>query len=300
MALLGTLASLSQTAASNAADGSVDPPSTLDQQVNSLASYSAQLRDGNGFATGVGYLGQCRLVKSGSNLVLQRYNGVGLTINGVAYAIPSAGVSLAPTGSAGTNYNIYAYMNAGTMTLEASTTAHATDSTTGVEIKSGDATRTLVGKARPIAGPAWADSATQRFVISWFNRRKGNCYVQSSGALSTPLTTAQPLLSVEFLCWGDEGFHFSTNGAQSNNTLNSANANALGIDSTSVSAFVPTVWQAYANFAQGPAVASYLVSAGQLTEGYHTIYALGWVQGGGGTATWASPSGFELGGLVTV
>src|SRR5690349_16921436 len=62
--------------------------------------------------------GQCRLVKSGANLVLQRFQGLWLTINGVVQAIPAAGVSLAPTGlTASTNYNIYAYMNSGTMTL---------------------------------------------------------------------------------------------------------------------------------------------------------------------------------------
>lgn len=49
MPLYTTLASLSQTAASNAADGSVDAPSTIDQQTNLLASFIAQLRDGTGF-----------------------------------------------------------------------------------------------------------------------------------------------------------------------------------------------------------------------------------------------------------
>lgn len=46
MPLYTTLASLSQTAASNVADGSVDAPSTIDQQTNLLASFIAQLRDG--------------------------------------------------------------------------------------------------------------------------------------------------------------------------------------------------------------------------------------------------------------
>lgn len=299
MALYTTLASLSQTAASNAADGSVDNPSTIDQQTNLLASFIAQLRDGNGFATGASYLGQCQLSKVSTNLVLNRYNGVGLTINGVAYAIPSAGVSLAPTSlSVGTVYNIYAYMNAGTMTLEPSTTARATDSTTGIQIKAGDATRTLVGKGRIIAGPAWADTATQRFVISWFNRRKANLYVQSSGALSTSSGTPQPLLSLDFLTWGDEALHFGTNGTQSNTVLNGVNGNSLGVDSTSVNAFVPSNWQAYANNAQGPAVASYELSP--QTEGSHTVYAQGWVVAGGGSANWTAPSGFELTGSVPV
>ena len=49
MALYTTLASLSQTAGSNAADGTVDAPSTIDNQTNLLASFIAQLRDGVGF-----------------------------------------------------------------------------------------------------------------------------------------------------------------------------------------------------------------------------------------------------------
>lgn len=53
MALYSTLASLYQTAASNAADGSVDSPSTIDQQCNLLASFIAQLRDGVGGPWGV-------------------------------------------------------------------------------------------------------------------------------------------------------------------------------------------------------------------------------------------------------
>jgi hypothetical protein len=53
LALYTTLASLSQTAASNVADGAVDAPSTIDQQTNLLASFIAQLRDGSGF-TGIG------------------------------------------------------------------------------------------------------------------------------------------------------------------------------------------------------------------------------------------------------
>jgi len=236
MALYSTLASLSQTAASNVADGAVDAPSTIDQQTNLLASFIAQLRDGNGLTTGVGYLGQCRLSKSGSNLVLSRYNGVGLTINGVAYAIPSAGVSLAPTSlSVGTTYNIYAYMNAGTMTLEASTTAHATDSATGIEIKSGDATRTLVGMARPIAGPAWADTNAQRFVISWFNRRPINCgpLVFGSDTANAGGSSYTEILSSarsEFLMWSGDASVFRFEGSVYSNVQHAVTSTALALD----------------------------------------------------------------------
>ncbi|MBR7551793.1 hypothetical protein KC220_24955, partial [Mycobacterium tuberculosis] len=82
--------------------------------------------------------GQCRLsYVSGTQLKLSPYNGNNLIINGVPQQIPSAGVTLANTGlAASTKYYVYAYMNAGTMTLEAVTTAHATG-TNGVEQKSG-------------------------------------------------------------------------------------------------------------------------------------------------------------------
>lgn len=293
MALLGTLASLSQTAASNAADGSVDAPSTVDQQINLLASYCAQLRDGSGFATGAGYLGQCRLVKSGANLVLQRYNGVGLTINGVAYAIPSAGVSLAPTAlSVGTLYYIYAYMNAGTMTLEASTTAHATDSTTGIEIKSGDATRTLVGMARIITGPAFADTDAQRFVISWFNRRPRRIYLAAGSSVVNGNTIPVPLLgNMEYLAWGDASIEAKFVGSVLNNTGNALCSTALSSDSTSAFAHAASIFQAYTASANGPCVGS---STFVVSEGYHYFNVLGSVSGGVGT--WAS--GFEMSGTI--
>jgi hypothetical protein len=114
-------------------------------------------------------LGQCQLTKSGATLLLSPYNGNRITINSTYQTIPDAGVSLA-VGALGnsTLYYIYAYMSGATMTLEGVTTAYATQAGTGVKIKSGDATRTLVGMAYLLAG-AFVDSATQRFVRSWFN-----------------------------------------------------------------------------------------------------------------------------------
>lgn len=238
MALYSTLASLSQTAASNAADGSVDAPSTIDQQLNLLASFIAQIRDANGFTTGIGYVAQCRLVKSGSNIVLQRFNGTGLTINGAAYAIPSAGVSLAPTGlTPSTLYYIYAYMNSSTMTLEASTTGHSTDSTTGIEIKTGDATRTLVGMVRPITGPAFQDVEDQRFVISWFNRRpiecKGILTVNTTNS-GTSYSEINANLRTEFLMWAGDTAPHSFCGFLTNNTASIFAATNYALDGTAI------------------------------------------------------------------
>jgi hypothetical protein len=82
MALYSTLASLSQTAASNAADGSVDAPSTIDQQTNLLASFIAQLRDGVGFT---GQLGYKNRIINGNFAVNQRVVAGTVTLAAGAY-----------------------------------------------------------------------------------------------------------------------------------------------------------------------------------------------------------------------
>lgn len=150
----------------------------------------------------------CRLTKVGSNLQLDRFDGRFLFINGQNELIPSAGVTLAPTSSTpGTTYNIYAFMNAGVMTLEYSATAHAVDATHGHRIKSGDATRTLVGMARPITGPAWQDTAAQRFVISYFNRRGlplQNVFTTNRSTTSATFAEINSEIRIEFLTWSDE------------------------------------------------------------------------------------------------
>jgi len=128
--------------------------------------------------------GRCMLAKSGANLLLSPKDGNQLLINQVRCTIPSFGVSLAPTGlTPGTLYYIYARDADGdgvVDALEASTTTHATSSTDGVEIKSGDATRTMVGWAYVVAGPAFADTAQQRLVRTWFNDTGISCNVALS------------------------------------------------------------------------------------------------------------------------
>lgn len=149
-----------------------------------------------------------RLTKSGSLLALDPLNGNLLPIDGTNETVPSAGVVLAATGlTPATDYRIYAFMNGATMTLEASTTGHETDPATGVEVKVGDTSRTLVGMARPIVGPAWQDAPAQRFVISWFNRRNitGQKFDNTLTLwTSVPVVELSTLYRVEFLNWADD------------------------------------------------------------------------------------------------
>lgn len=164
--------------------------------------------------------GQCLLAKSGSNLLLSPKNGSKLLIGGRACTLPSAGVTLAPTGlAANTTHYVYASDADGdgvVDTLEASTTGHAADAATGVEIKTGDASRTLVGMARVGPGSAWQDTANQRFVRSWFNRQP----VQVKGAFTAQRTTTSvgawvelnPEIRVEYLVWSDEVVSYAAAG----------------------------------------------------------------------------------------
>lgn len=166
-------------------------------------------------ATGI--FGDCQLTLDTGSLKLLPKNGNLLTISGVNQPVPSAGVTLAATGlSTSTLHYVYAYMSGATMTLEAVTTVPTTDATTGVEVKTGDATRTLVGMAYVTTGPAFLDNATNRHVVSYFNRRARPLTVSlatSATMTDTSFAVVSASLELSFLTWGDEPVDVSVNGS---------------------------------------------------------------------------------------
>lgn len=218
---------------------------------------------------------QCRLSLSGANLLLSRFNGRYLTINGTPQLIPSAGVTLAPTGTTpGTVYFIYAYMNSGTMTLEASTTTYVIDTTTGMPVKTGDTTRTLVGMAYPTTGPVWVDSSTQAFVISYFNRqtkRISNAFTGNQTTPSNSPTEISPTIRCEFLSWAGSSTRASASGALSTNTAGVAVFAAIGFDGTSPE---DGGCQNSANFR----IPINALSSKVLSQTYHYATLLGWAE----------------------
>lgn len=164
-----------------------------------------------------------KLARSSSTaLTFTPFNGDLIRIQGVLYQIPSAGIAgLANTSvfvngssgsslSASTLYYVYAFINSGTVTADFSTTAHATSSTAGnigTEVKSGDETRTLIGMIRTNGSSQFVDSNTQRFVLSYYNRRAVVGVSNNTATRSTSSTTFVEFNSemrVEFLCWSDE------------------------------------------------------------------------------------------------
>lgn len=222
--------------------------------------------------------GQCRLALDGSNLRLSPYNGNQLLINGTPQSVPAAGVALAPTSlAASTTYFIYAYMVGATMTLEASTTGHSTDATTGVEIKTGDATRTLVGMARTTAGVAWVDSVTDRLVLSWFNRSSKDMLVSitagnTTSATMVELNTANRL---NFLLWADEVGRFNGSLYTTSSASGSTWATQLSYDNSAL--------YGYGQFSGGTAVSAYQFAPAinaRASEGFHFVTVRGQISGG--------------------
>lgn len=225
--------------------------------------------------------GQCVLLKSGANLLLLPLNGNRLVINGVSETVPTAGVTLAPP--AGTAlYYIYAYMNAGVMTLETSGTGRAVH-TNGVVIKSGDSTRTLVGMARTVSG-AWADTATQRLVLTWFNRGLKTAQASLPSNTSTTSASFVELTSaarIEFLCWftaAGDSVHYNVTGAAQLVT-GSTMQTAVWRDGAALS---PGIVMSFGTAAGSPwpAIADNVL---QDSEGYHYASIGGAVSG---NATW--------------
>lgn len=230
--------------------------------------------------------GQCRLSLSGANIFLSQYNGQYLNINGNPQPIPSGGVSLVPTGAvAATTYYIYAYMVGSVMTLEFSTTGHSKH-TNGIEIKTGDSTRTLVGMAYASALNTWGAGAAD--VASWFNRRN----VSVSGVFSTARqTTSASLVELNseircnFLSWGDETVLCKTNQTVQNGSAGNNVATQLNIDgSTPLAGNTYMQPVTYLPWAVG------ISDDTSVSEGRHYLTVFGAT--GGGTATWHPPASF--------
>jgi len=267
-----------------------DPSSALHPATK---QYTDNIIDGLG-------VGQCRLEYVGVTSVrLEPHNGNRLFINGAWYTIPDAGVTLSNTGLiANTTYNVYALISAGSITLEAATTARARDTTYGHQIKSGSAARTLVGKVRTNASSQFSNTSSARHVISWFNRkaRATQVDVPADSTTSTSYIEWDTSARITFIAWGDEDLYFHINGMVSSASAGANLYLAIGLDSTSTAADGGTAFSYVdapaSSFRVNLVVNAYLACS----EGYHTAHLLGKV--GAGTGLLDSSTDFR--GMVMV
>lgn len=241
----------------------------------------------------IGAYGQCQLIKSGANLQLNPKNGNLLTINGIAEKIPATPPTLAPTGLPATTLEyIYAYMNGAVMTLEASPTGHSADATTGMEIKTGDATRTLVGMAYIKTAATFADSASQRLTRSWFNDPGvATSVVLLANTSQSNTSYAEPSSTIrnEMAVWSTDALVVVLSGTVSSNGLGNSVYTAIALDSTNNGEYGGNnCYQPAANIGMPMACS---VAKFALTEGFHFITMIGRTDAG--TATWSGNPNFH-------
>lgn len=127
--------------------------------------------------------GRLQVGATNQNLTYVPYNGSFIRVNGADYPIPPGGVNAIRSnatinGVAGqtladnTTYYVYLFVQSGALSMDFSQTGHATDTSpdnVGIEIKSGDPSRSLIGVVRLTTGAFW-DSQLSRLVRSWHNR----------------------------------------------------------------------------------------------------------------------------------
>jgi hypothetical protein len=220
--------------------------------------------------------------------------GAYLTIAGVDYPVPSGGVAATITSTyvngvaataltASTLYYVYAFMLAGVLTLNFSTTAHATDTTAGnvgVEIMTGDNAYSLVGMVYPTSGPVLGYSGANQLVLSWFNKSglaAINIFTAGRSTTSGSYAEVNSEIRCQFLVWSGDSAQIEINGSVESNTAMSV-ATAISIDSTS------TPQDAYT---QGTVTGANQFMAtvvsrafGGLAEGFHYATLLGLTSAG--------------------
>lgn len=241
------------------------------------------LANGGSISRGGSPVGQCRLAKNGANIELTPFDGNEMLDGAGNVLIVPASTTLAATGlTIDTDHFIYAYASSGSTvnTLEASTTGYTT--TNGIKHKTGNTERVLVGMARPITGPVWVDSATQRFVLSYFNRQAitaKNAYTASRSTTSTTWAQVNSEIQIEFLTWGDiDALLF---GQCVNASTGLQIGNGIALDGTTTPTTLTGRVQAPAA-ARGHGFTARL--SDPVSEGYHFLAHVAVVDGG--TASW--------------
>lgn len=214
--------------------------------------------------------GQCRFVYvNAAECRLMPYNGNGLIINGRLYRIPAVGLPLpisAVAGANGTANYVYAKDDgSGGISLEGVTTGHSRHSD-GVEIKSGDPTRTLVGMAFKNASGQFQFDGVVPGVASWFNRYsnigRGSAYLAGTASAS-PVSVAP---AVNTWVWAGEAVEFGTAGVISSDTAGIAPTLTIFLDGVAENASYGTI-----PVANGAIPAGMYAVKGGLGEGFHYI-----------------------------
>ncbi len=243
-------------------------------------------------------LAQCRLVYSSSaQIVLEPCNGNQINLDGTSYTIPSSGITLANTGlTAATLYYVYAYDNAGTLALQASTTGHSVNTTTGLPQMTGTAATVLVGWVYmgPGTPGTFVDTAASRTVVSYFNRRNRELIGANtaSGITNTSYAEVTSAARVQFISTGDDAVTLGLAGYIGGAT-NQNSYVGIGIDGATTNPF-PAEFIYFSVTSASIAPVGGSVST-TLAEQWHYATVIGKVQTSGTTSMECCLCGFIRG-----
>lgn len=223
--------------------------------------------------------GQCRLEYTDtSTITLEPYNGDIMILktgsNWAVHIIPTAGVTFdVSTLVASTLYYIYLWNNAGTLTLEASTTAYETEASTGFTVETGDATRMLVGMVYPVAGPLFSHTALLRYVRSWYNDGGVFCNAVLGSDATTASTTPVAItgVNVKAITWANELVTMAHSFPYKNDTTNKLTFFGIGLNATTTLTYAQQEAPTPVNL---PISVSYTFQTSGLTEGLNEFYLL--------------------------
>jgi hypothetical protein len=220
------------------------------------------------------------------------------TANYGIYTIPSGcltgtltsmyiGGTAGRSAAASTLYYVYLINVSGTTYLDLETTTHATDSTTGIEIESGNNTRTLVGMIYTDASSYIYQGGASNTVATWDNRQQTVCTNsfssdQTTTTYSTPGSELDTTNRCGFMSWGD-AFVFTSEQWVSNNTINGGSITNIYLDSGTGTLVTSGDFTQYgANLVNWAVPAATYAPA----EGYHYTKMYGQVRVNGETGTW--------------
>jgi len=214
------------------------------------------------------------------------YNGTNWTL------VEFTEISLALTLTDDKNYDVFAYDNSGTLTLELSaawtndtTRADALARQNGTLIKSGTATRTWLGTIRASGTDTTEDSTTKRFVVNGYNALSRRLYANpgySNDTFATTYTSNSTTWTAANAGTGSKVEFISREGGYVNLLVTggyNGNVNGtligIGIDS-STDAAMGTI--------SDVGTSALAALQRQLSEGYHTADLI--IRVGAGTSTY--------------
>jgi len=150
-----------------------------------------------------------RLVFTSSTLLTyQPYNGDQIQWNGKWVTIPASGWGLTNVGLLSSIDHFYVYYNGNT--IEASTAAHSASvnpDNIGVEIRTGDDSRSLVGMFTMTTSTGFADNPFSRFTRTWFNDHGVQLTVGASATFSVTtaaMSEVSAALELQVVTWNGE------------------------------------------------------------------------------------------------